>query len=943
MQARFLLLITLLFNFIFSFSQSGILAGKITDAGNNQPLVGATVNIKSHFIKTLSDIDGGYRLGGLASGKYTLLISYIGYATKEIADAEVSNGQVTTLNITLDASQNTTLQAVVVTTEARRESINTILNTRRNAAVVSDAISADMIKKSPDKNVSDVLKRVSGTSIQENKFVIVRGMSDRYNEALLNGALLPSTEADRKSFAFDIFPSDIIDNITVIKSASAEYPGSFSGGLIMVNLKEVPDKNFFAFKTGLGYNSVTTGKEFNHQPTGGTDFIGLDDGARALPDNLPSNEAYNALSPAEQNAFAKQFPNDWALYKKPSAPFNSVLQLSGAFTHMSLKGYPRFGALFALSYNSTYRTSHLQNNYYGTVNVLQDSVDKGSPYYEYKDTLNTHNILSSALSNFTLKINPNNKFFFNNLLAINSSIQTTVRGGSSQAGTGIPSPYGAYVHYFQSNVLYNGQLGGEHYLAKYKLRIKWLTYLTELRRNEPDLRQMIYYSPYEGYPMFAYLGYPTTATTTVGGLRLYFDTKGETKGVNIDLNKSFTLLNNPQAFKFGFANFYDTRRHDGRFLRNDPSTVSFNQTIQMQSPGDIFNKRNFDPNTGLVLTDFGARQWYFYYGNQKSTAGYAMFDNKFTKNLRLSWGMRVEHYSNTVHSFKDTKEKYLSDTSFLDYLPSANFIYSVFPKANIRLSYGRTVARPLYRELAATQYYDFILNAVFYGSNLAETRVDNYELRWEQYFNNAQYYSLSGFYKKFKDPIEQKIVIAGADSKTITWQNVPSAEDVGIEIEARKNLDFISPALGNFYLYANTAIIKSTAFVAGNGSDTANRPLQGQSPYIINASVQYSDAKTGINISALYNVIGERIFLVGNANLEPYIWEKPHPQFDLRISKTFAKNGLVEFSVADILHRNDILFWDENGNKKYDANYPDVLVQSRSFGTTATLSISYRF
>jgi outer membrane receptor protein involved in Fe transport len=392
----------------------------------------------------------------------------------------------------------------------------------------------------------------------------------------------------------------------------------------------------------------------------------------------------------------------------------------------------------------------------------------------------------------------------------------------------------------------------------------------------------------------------------------------------------------------GLRSFWDTRRHDGRFLRNDPTTGNFDQSIYFLPPAQIFDQKNFDPQTGLVLTDFGERQWYFYYGDQKSLAGYAMFDNKLTSKLRLSWGLRVEDYSNTVHSFKEAKQKYLVDTSFLDYLPSANLIYSILPKANIRLSYSKTVARPLYRELAATQFYDFNLNATLFGTNLLETKIDNYEIRWEQYFPNAQYYSLSTFYKKFKHPIEQKIITAGADSKTITWQNAPTAEDLGVELEARKNLDFLHPSLGNFYLYGNAAFITSTAFVAGNGSDTANRPLQGQSPYVVNASLQYSDARSGITASALYNIIGERIFLVGGLD-EQYIWEKPHAQLDFKVSKTFAKNGIVELSFSDLLHQKDIWFWDLNSNKKYDAGYPDVLIQSRSFGTTATLSIGYRF
>ena len=252
------------------------------------------------------------------------------------------------------------------------------------------------------------------------------------------------------------------------------------------------------------------------------------------------------------------------------------------------------------------------------------------------------------------------------------------------------------------------------------------------------------------------------------------------------------------------------------------------------------------------------------------------------------------------------------------------------------------MARPLYRELASTLFYDFLQNATYYGRDLLETKINNYEVRWEQYFNNAQYYSVSGFYKKFKNAIEQQIGIDGADSKTLTWGNAPNATNTGVEIEARKNLGFITPALSNFYLYGNAAFIKSVVHVKGNGSDTANRPLQGQSPYILNASVQYSEPKLGINFSALYNVLGSRISIVGGKQTN-YYWEKIHPQLDFKISKVVLKNGFVELSWADVLHKNNILFWDENNNKKYDSKYPDIRVQSESFGSVVSLSFSYRF
>ncbi|MEP6513813.1 MAG: TonB-dependent receptor [Parafilimonas sp.] len=937
-----LVIISVLFLSFNTNAQSGILNGKITDEGSGQPLIGATVIIPHSSYRTITDIDGAYRLHGVAAGKQVLQVSYVGFDTKEIGDVEITPGQIVTLNITLSLSQKAILEAVVVKSTARKETTNALLSIRRNAPVVSDFISAEMIRKSPDKNIGDVLKRVSGTSVQDNKFVVVRGMSDRYNEAMLNGAVLPSTEPDRKTFAFDIFPSDVVDNITVIKSATPDLPGSFAGGLIQVNLKDVPEKNFISVKAGIGYNSISTGEVYYHDKAGNTDWLGIDDGTRDLPNGFPKSKKYNKLEPNEKLVYAQNFPNDWKLYKEGSAPVNSSLQISAGFNSSGTKhGYPSIGGLFAVGYNSTYKFSQATNKDYGQITVTPDSVDTGLPFYNYNDSSFAHNILASALGNFALKLNTNNKFFFNNLYTINSSIQTVVRNGESTVGTGILSPYFGYVHYFQSNRLYNTQLGGEHYLPKLKLKIKWLGYFTDFYRNEPDYRQMIYFTPYEGSPMYAYLGYPSLSATTVGGLRFYWTTKDQAKGVNIDISKPFKLFDNNQNLKFGFAHYYDARVRDGRFLRNDQSDVNFNQNLLLLPPDSIFDEKNFNANRGFVLTDYNEPEWFYYDGKNKNTAGYLMLDNKLTSKIRFVWGLRIEHYTNIVNSFQQGMQPYTVDTSFLDYLPSGNFIYSILPQANIRASYSRTVARPLYRELAATQFYDFFQNATFFGTTLSETHIDNYELRWEQYFPNAQYYSVSGYYKKFKDPIEQKIITSGADSKIITWQNAPSAENLGIEIEARKSFDFISKRLANLFIYTNASLIKSTAYVKGNGSDTMNRPLQGQSPYLINASLQYGEPKTGINVSILYNLIGERIALVGG--LEEYaLWEKPHALLDIKLSKTFLQNGLVELSFADILHKNDVFFWDVSTNKKYNEGR-DVVISSPSYGLTASISIAYKF
>ena len=387
---------------------------------------------------------------------------------------------------------------------------------------------------------------------------------------------------------------------------------------------------------------------------------------------------------------------------------------------------------------------------------------------------------------------------------------------------------------------------------------------------------------------------------------------------------------------------FDKRDRDGRFQTITPTDAPrFDFNLLQLPSSEIFDSSHINRVTGFVLNDINAPQWFRYNGTIKNTATYLMFDNKFTTKLRLAWGVRMEDYHTIVNSFDGSALPATVDTFFLNFLPSANFVYSILPKGNIRASYSQTVARPQYRELSSGLFYDFFQNATFFGTNLSQTKIDNYEIRWEQYFNNAQYYSASIYYKNFKDPIEQKIFLSGSDSRILTWQNAPKAENYGVEVEFRKNFDFITPAFSNLFLYANASYIKSTAFVKGNGADTVNRPLQGQSPYLVNLSLQYSEIKTGISASVLFNQVGERIEFVGGQQ-DPYIWEKPHGLLDFKIGKTFLKSGLVEFSLSDVLHKEDVLFWDLNDNKKYDKNY-DALIQSKSFGLNASLSLSYKF
>ncbi len=930
----------LFFAISFSAAQSGSISGTVNDDANNEPLIGATVAVVNSSSGASTDLDGKYKIDGVAFGTYMLKVSYVGYDSKEISGVEVKEGESTALNITLGVANSNTLTEVVVTAEARRENISSLLVSRKNSAVVSDAISQEMIRRSPDRNTSDVLKRVSGITIQDNKFVVVRGMNDRYNSAMLNGSLLPSSEPDRKTFAFDIFPAVVIDNITVVKSSSPDLPGDFSGGLIQINTKEIPDKNFISVKAGAAFNSISTFKSYKSYEGGKTDWLGFDDGTRNLPDGFASPEEFLKLGVGGKIEQAQTLLNTWAVKENNSTPLNTTLQLAGGFNIQGNRN-TGFGGIFALTHSSVRKFIPVDRfDYYGQENAPSDTI------YKYNDSTYQRNILESCLADFAFKVNANNKFFFNNIFSINSTDQTTIRNGYSfSQGLFIKSN----AFYFASNQILNSQLGGEHLIDKIKLRIKWSGYYTKLKRDEPDYRRNLYASDLLENPFYAQLS--SSPSTNIGaGLRYYGQIDDAAKGANLDLNFPFKLFNNTQTLKGGASLYSDARTRDVRVLTTYISSPGdFNFNYYYASQDTIYQPDHYNAVNGFALSEDNTPTNH-YDGTIDNTSVYLMFDNRFTEKIRLVWGVRVEDYHYTLNTFDQNNRPFLLDSAYFDFLPSANLIVSVLKNANLRFTFSKTVARPSYRELANAPFYDFLQNVTYYGNiNLVETHITNFETRWEHYFANAQYYSASVFYKNFKNPIEQNLFLPGSDSRSVNFVNVPKATNIGFELEARKNFDFAGKGWENLYLYANLAYINSKVFVGGTTSDTsANRPLEGQSPIVFNASLQYTEPKTKLGASLLFNYVGHRLYLVGSVVDEP-VWQKIHPALDFKLSKSFLKEGLVEFVWSDILHSDDILYYDLSGNQFFestesvDYTMGDRLVARQRFGFNLGVAVSYKW
>lgn len=967
MYYKLLLTLALITSISVINAQTGKINGKIVDAKTGETLPGATVLIEGTTKGVSSDFDGNFSLTGLEPGKYTIIASYITYDNKKFIDVSVKANDVTDFNITLDQSNSQTLNEVVIQAEMNKENTNTVLVMQKNNASVSDGISSESIRKTPDRTTSDVIKRISGATIQDNKFAIIRGMSDRYNAAYINGAPLPSSESDKKAFSFDIFPANLLDNIVILKTATPDLPGDFAGGVIQINTKSIPEKNSQSISIGGGYNTQTTFKNFKTYKGGKTDWIGLDDGTRGIPGTLPSTRNFSQ-DKLDQIDYAKSFNYDWSLQNKKAMP-NMNLQYSLANVGKIFKR--EAGSIFAINYNNN--SSTISRN-------KRDFSEQGENYEvvknsDYRDTLFTNQILASVLWNLAYKIHPNHQVGLKNLLSINSEDIVQTRQGALEINNNKWEKASARI--FTQNRIYSVQLNGDHYIEKAKLKIKWVGGYSDIKRSLPNLRIMRYTKSSieqniesDSIPYTASINTINTTTSDNGGTMLFTTTKENIKSAKYDVSKIFKIKNSQHDVKIGGNHIFRDRSFEARLfgygMYRKNSSLTANTDLLLLDDSHIFVPENMGIIDGPGKKDGGfllveaTTPKDSYKASAMLHAGYLSIDSRVFEKFRFIYGARVESYHQKITYFLQPDTATVQDSTVIDILPSINAVYSVTDKINIRLAYYKTVSRPEFRELVPYSFRDFSNGFSVNGNTtLVRAKIDNYDIRAEWFPGAGQIISASGFYKRIINATEMAIDGA-AQIKSLTYVNVPLVENTGLELEYRFKLSTLlrndsSKVFDNITLYTNFAYIKSKVDVSkiiGAGAET--RPLQGQSPYIINAGIQYLDAEKGWGTSISYNVIGRRIIIVG-ASAEPDYYEAPRHVLDFQLSKTFKQTFEIKLNVRDILSQRQIWYQDINKNGKLDKGSEsdnqnlthtyktDNVMFNAKLAPTISLSFTYKF
>ena len=888
--------------------------GVVVDAATGETMIEAPVIVVGGD-RTFTDFDGNYSLD-LPPGTYTVRSYYDYYQPVRISDVVVRRGERTELRIELVPESGLEAEEVVIEVRAETGSAASELRSRREALVVQDGVSAEEIRRSPDSDASEAARRIVGASIVDGEYLFVRGLGGRYTSVLLNGAYLPSSDPDQPGVQLDLFPSAILNSLTIAKTFTPDLPGDSAGGTMMITTREYPAHFTFGMSLTLGANTETTLGSAPLGPGGSTDFLGYDDGSRALPSAVGDRllvpaDGYDA---AEFLADSRSFSNAWGIRDGLVGP-NGGLSLNFGDT-ANLSGR-RLGYYVALSYAN--RSQVYRGERIGGTSLEFD--EEGNPVVrELPGVLRTstrNSVSWGGLGSFELELSEEDEIALTLLWSQNSD-SYAASGDFYDAETDrrLRSSRLQWVE----RTMYFAQLRGEHEGLPFDIGLTWSLSGSYSARNEPDTRDLSRSSDVDG-DTFIWAQVPGS------GRRIFLNLGS----LEIDGNVDFTVPIETATLRFGGALRANERTFAFRRFVYRRANRPENPDFELLPPEELFSAANVGPNVNLT-EETGGNDGYL--ASQSLGAAYAMLDWRVWDWLRVVGGARVESFRQTVNpslpfgpNLDDARTVRRTDT---DILGSAGLIFTLLDGMFVRASYGTTVARPQIRELAAFVYPDFVRGRDVFGNpDLLRTRIDNVDLRWEYFLSPDEVLAVTGFFKNFENPIE--MITFG--NRSFGYRNIDGAYNAGVEIEARFSLSHFTEALRFFDFQGNLTLVHSEARLgeAQRGiSTSAIRPLAGQSPYVVNLSLGFNAPDiSNLQIRLFYNVFGERLIEAGTM-MSPDIYQQPFHSFDATASIDLPEHLGLRLVVENIFI-DDFLLTQGSG-----------VVQQYNGGLSGSLSLSWR-
>ncbi|MEA1877077.1 MAG: TonB-dependent receptor [Bacteroidota bacterium] len=904
MKKVILLIPLLLLNCIFAPAQEkGILRGKITDSNTGEELIGATVAIPATGGGSITDFDGNFSIS-LEPGTYAVVVSYISYETQQISEIQIIESEVQILNARLTEA-TTQLEEVQVVARFRKKTEAAMQIMQRRSASIINGISSSQMSDLGDSNAAAALKRVTGISVENGKYVYVRGLGDRYTKTTLNGADIPSLDPNKNTVQMDMFPSNLIENIVVYKTFSPMLPGDFTGGYVNITTRDFPEKLSLSFSTSAGYNpQVHLRNDFLGYEGGKLDWIGMDDGSRDIPsiaqEDIP---AYAGIDNPALDMISSSFNKNMSPLRKTSLIDQSH---SLSFGNQYLLGEKALGFIASITYKNEFK--FYDDGETGSYQLIGSNSESLNTSQQLADSKGTRAILWGAMFGTSLKLNNANKIGLNFLRNQSGESSARYQEGLKPSDDIALRIQERTLQYLDRGFT-NAQLKGEHYFENLRrLKIDWIASYTHTQQKEPDLR--FFNNDYKlapsGDTIFSISPNLYTVPTR------YYRTMSENNATGkTDGTLPFTFLGAKAKFQFGGNYVYKSRNSSERNFDIRDQNQSYNGIIS-----DYLNNSNIGASGAgtygvYVNSSKNTEGINSYYANQEVASAYAMVDMLILNKLRMVTGVRLETTNIFIENLvsKDHYKYKQANVNNQDILPSLNLSYSLQENMNLRFAASRTIARPVFRELAPYAFYDFLSGRRKIGNpDLERSLIDNLDLRYEYFFAPGEMISFSAFYKHFTNPIEQ-VDNPQAVNAEITFQNADFARLLGIEAEFRKNLDFI-PALKNFSISLNAALIQSKVSIdslellsirATDPDHGDFREMYAQAPYILNAVLQYHNKDLGLRSSLSFNVSGEKLYLVVKGGT-PDVYDQPFPSLNFNISKKIGKQSAIKLSIKNILN-----------------------------------------
>ena len=884
----------LVFISVFSLNaQSGLIKGVIIDNEFQDPVPFTNIIVKEVGTGTTSDFDGNYEIE-LSEGVYTLMFSFMGYETLEISDVKVSSQELAVVNVTMNTLAQG-LDEVVISVSASKNTETSVLEFQKKSVSLVDGLSSQRIKSSGASNIASAVKSVPGVSVQGGKYVYVRGLGDRYTKSILNGIDIPGLDPDRNTIQMDIFPTNILDNVIVIKSATADMPADFTGGIVDVLTKEFPNSKRLSISVSSAYNpKMHYNNNYLSSVSSNTDFLGFDDGLRSIPVN--PNQGYSVLeginSPKISEVTNKFNPNMSALKKTSLGDYS--FSISGG-NQKTIGSDMRLGYFGSFSYKNT--TDFYEKSQNNTFYKEADSkIFQLSKNRTQNGPLGQNSVILSAMGGFSFKTSLS-KYKLNIL---------HIQNGESSAGifdqtVNLNDSKELLKHNldYTQRAITNILISGTHTFNEDSAwKLNWKLSPTKSSIKDKDVRTTSFEVVDNGTFQIKENDKPTRIWRNLDELNLVG---------KLDLERKLKLFNNDSKLKFGTLGSFKEREYDIYSFRiNVPDNMGI---LNNGNPDDLLKSSNlWSPNNIFgnhiaLYTNGGVEKGKNYDANQLTLAGYSSIEFKIGIKLKSVIGIRAEKFiqkysgENSGGTINYQDEKVIDK---LDVFPSTNLIYSLKENSNIRFSYSKTTARPSFKEASIAEIFDPLSNMTFIGNiKLRPSYIDNLDLRFEIFGDKNELFAVSGFYKSFQDPIE----LSYYESATENFQpkNLGNAKVFGLEFEMRKQ---ISQAIG---ININASIIESkqeygtselnlrtNGLRVGESLGTYRR-LQGQSPYLINSSIDYKD-ENGLITGLFFNMQGKTLEVVGTG-FAPDVYTHPFESFNFNLTKKIGENKNKTFTV----------------------------------------------